>query len=162
MKSIRHLCELVRDSRGFGAMELGLSLPFLMLLCLGMMDASSLLSTKIDFEQAAQRTTDLAFARRPNSDNGAEYSAYVAEAKNAAGVDSDAVTVEIFLECDGERQDEFEGVCDAGEMPARFVNVVISDEVETRFDWGSLVGLLGYEAFPETVTVTGDSLVRFQ
>lgn len=156
------LRRLVTDDRGFGAMELGLAMPFLMLLCLGMIDASTLIGTKIDYEQAAQRTTDLAFAKRPNSDNGREYAFYVAEAKSAAGVEADNVNVDIFLECDGVRQDDFQAGCTAGETPNRFVSVQISNQVATQFDWAGLAGLIGFTNFPPKVTVVGDSLVRIQ
>ncbi|WP_198143498.1 TadE/TadG family type IV pilus assembly protein [Altererythrobacter epoxidivorans] len=150
---------ILKDSRGFGAMELGLSLPFLMLLCLGMMDASTLIGTKIDYEQAAQRTTDFAFANRPNGTNTAKY---VTEAKNAADVSAQDVDVDIFLECDGVRQDNFGDTCAAGEITARFVSVEISKQVETHFDWAGLAHMIGFTAFPSRITVTGDSLVRFQ
>ena len=153
---------LVADRTGFGAMELALALPFLMLLCLGMMDASMLLGTKIDYEQAAQRTTDLAFARRPNSATGREYTAYVAEAKSAAGVQTDDVDIDIFLECDGVRQSNFQAPCPSGQIPARFVSVQISNQVDTQFDWAGLAGLIGFTNFPRQVTVVGDSLVRIQ
>ncbi|WFL76610.1 TadE/TadG family type IV pilus assembly protein [Altererythrobacter arenosus] len=150
------------DEHGFGAMELALAMPFLMLLCLGMMDASMLLGTKIDYEQAAQRTTDLAFARRPNSDDGREYNWYVTEAKTAADVEADAVDVDIFLECDGVRQSDFNGQCASGEVSNRFVSVSISNQVDTQFDWAGLAGLIGFTNFPRQVTVVGDSLVRIQ
>lgn len=162
MTPFKTLRRLLADRKGFGAMELGLSLPFLMLLCLGMMDASMLLGTKIDYEQAAQRTTDLAFARRPNSATGREYTAYVAEAKSAAEVEADNVTVDIFLECDGARQTDFTAQCPTGQIPARFVSVEISNQVETQFDWAGLAGLIGFTNFPPRVTVVGDSLVRIQ
>ena len=151
--------KLGRDRAGFGAMELGLALPFLLLLCLGMIDASYLISTKIDYEQAAQRTTDFALAKRPTSSS---TTYLVNEAVSASGLGSDNVTVELFLECDGVKQSNFNTVCPADEASGRFVSVEISKEVATRFDWSALSRLIGYKAFNGTVTVTGDSLVRFQ
>jgi len=156
---IPFLARLTGDRRGFGAMELALALPFLMLLSLGMIDASVLISTKIDYEQAAQRTTDFALAKRPTN----EKTAYLeAEAKRASGLGTDAITVEIFLECDGVRQTDFDTVCDSSAVTARYVSVEIENAVETQFDWGSLGRILGFTAFSNSVTVTGDSLVRFQ
>ena len=159
ISSTPFLKRLKGDRRGFGAMELGLALPFLMLLCLGMIDASTLISTKIDYEQAAQRTTDFALARRPTNDS----TTYIeTEAKSASGLTADDITVEIFLECDGVRQDRFDSVCAATEVTARYVSVELSNDVATQFDWGALGRILGISAFSNTVTVTGDSLVRFQ
>ncbi|TNE33186.1 MAG: hypothetical protein EP350_04735 [Alphaproteobacteria bacterium] len=151
--------KLATDSAGFGAMELGLALPFLLLMCLGMIDASNLISTKIDYEQAAQRTTDFALAKRPTNSS---TTYLVNEAVNASGLGADDITVELFLECDGVKQSNFNSVCEDGEASGRFVSVEISKDVATRFDWSALSRLIGYKAFNGTVTVTGDSLVRFQ
>lgn len=151
--------KLQNDSTGFGAMELALALPFLLLVCLGMIDASRLIATKIDYEQAAQRTTDYALAVRPTNSNNSKY---VTEAISASGLGNDNVEVELFLECDGTKQTNFDSVCPSGQSSARYISVEISNDVATRFDWTALGSLLGYQAFDSTVTVTGDSLVRFQ
>lgn len=153
------LRRLQADRHGFGAMELALALPFLMLLSLGMVDASRLISTKIDYEQAAQRTTDFALARRPTNSNTTNY---VAEAKSASGLGADNVAVELFLECNGTKQNNFDTVCPAGESSARYISVEITNDVATQFDWTALGKLLGYKAFDSTVKITGDSLVRIQ
>ena len=151
--------KLASDKAGFGAMELGLALPFLLLLCLGMIDASNLISTKIDYEQAAQRTTDFALAKRPTNSS----TTYLtAEAVRASGLEASKVKVELFLECDGVKQANFNSVCPSGEVSGRFVSVTITNNVATKFDWSALSRLIGYKAFDSTVTVTGDSEVRFQ
>ncbi|MCB2082819.1 MAG: hypothetical protein KDD90_02035 [Sphingomonadaceae bacterium] len=158
--NILKLARLLKaDRKGFGAMELGLSLPVLMLLGLGTVDASNLIAAKMDFEAAAQRTTDYALAKRPNGSNGAYLRA---EAANAAGVSEQDVTVQIFLECNGVKQDNFNTLCPSGEVPTRFVSVEISKPVATEFDWSFFDRVLGVKAFDSAVTVTGDSLVRFQ
>lgn len=150
---------LWRDKSGFGAMELALASPFLFLLGLGMIDASMLIGTKIDYEQAAQRTTDFALARRPNSANG---SYLQTEAAAAAGVTASQVTVDIYRTCNGVRAGSFDGACGSGQITARYVNVVIAAPVETEFNWAGLASLLGFQAFAATVVVAGDSVVRFQ
>ena len=150
---------LFRDCSGFGAMELALASPFLFLLSLGMIDASMLIGTKIDYEQAAQRTTDFALARRPNSSDGTYLKN---EAATAAGVDAQYVTVDIYRTCDGTRAQSFDGTCNSGEVTARYASVTIAQPVATEFDWSSLAETLGINAFEQTVTVRGDSIVRFQ
>jgi len=153
------LRQLSGDRSGMGAMELGLASPFLLLLSLGMIDASTLISTKIDYEQAAQRTTDFALAKRPTSSS----TTYIlAEAKRASGLPETDITVQLFLECDGVRQDSFNNVCADSEIPARYVSVEVTNDVATYFDWSALARIIGYKAFSNTVTVTGDSEVRFQ
>ena len=61
--------KLARDCSGVGFIELALTAPLLALLFLGMIDLSSVVSTRIDLEQAAQRTTDYALAKRPPNGN---------------------------------------------------------------------------------------------
>lgn len=158
-KLIRHARRLRKDRQGFGAMELALSFPFVLFLALGMIDAFGLVATKIDYERAAQRTTDFALAKRPNTADGT-YLKTVAKA--AAGVTDSDVTIEIFLECDGTKQSDFTGTCAAGAETTRYVSVLISKAQQTRFDWASLSRIFGFTSFPNTVTVTGDSLVRIQ
>ncbi len=150
---------LLRDCSGFGAMELGIASPFLFLLSLGMIDASMLVGKKIEYEQAAQRTTDYALAVRPNSN---DVTRYRNEAAAAAGVDQSNVTVEIYRTCNGTRAAQFEGVCTAGQVTARYVSIAITRPVTTQFDWSGLGRVLGIQAFAQTVSVRGDSLVRFQ
>lgn len=150
---------LWRDCSGFGAMELAIASPFLFLLTLGMIDASMLIGTKIDYEQAAQRTTDFALAKRPNSSNGTYLRT---EAATAAGVPADNVTVDIYRTCNGTRATSFDGACSTGQVTARYVGVRIARPVETEFDWSGLARVLGVNGFARTVTVAGDSVVRFQ
>lgn len=150
---------LRRDEKGFGAMELALSFPFVLFLSLGMVDAFFMVSTKIDYEQAAQQTTDFAYAKRPNTADGTYL---VNVAKAAAGVEASNVTVDIFLECDGVRQSDFRTTCAVSEIPARFVSVEIAADQPTHFDWAAWASILGVRGFSNTVRITGDSLVRIQ
>ena len=153
------LTRLRHDDRGVGFVELAMVAPVLMLLCLGMIDISRLVSARIDLEQAAQRTTDFALARRPTSSN---TSYLVTEGANAGGVPAQDVEVELFLECDGVRQDEFNTPCPDGEVQARFASVAISRDVPTEFNWTGMARLFGHEGSGEAVAVIGDSVVRFQ
>ena len=147
------------DCQGFGAMELALSMPFLMLLSLGMIDASNLIAAKIDYEQAAQQTTDYALAKRPQSSDGTYL---VTIAKAAADVETYEVTVQVFLECGGTRESDFNATCSSGASPARYVSVQIRKDLDTYFDWAALASTLGIKGFGSTVSVAGDSMVRFQ
>ncbi len=151
--------QIARDQRGTSFIELSILLPFLMLILLGSIDMSRLISTRMDLEQAAQRTTDLALSARPNSANG-QY--LVNEAAAASGLPADHVQVEIFLACDGTRVGDFNAGCAAGEQRARYVSVQIQDEVAPMFDWSTLGSFVGVTAFDSTFTIRGDSTVRFQ
>jgi hypothetical protein len=150
---------LIRDERGVSAVELGISLPILLMLTVGAVDVSNLISARLDLEQAAQRTTDLALAARPRSSNGAYL---VAEAAAASGQPAGNITVDIFLECDGVRQLSFAEACDDGELHARFASVAISRDYQPLFDYRALAHLFGRRMMDSSIRITGDSVVRFQ
>jgi Flp pilus assembly protein TadG len=156
-KSLPH--RLLRDNAGTGVMELALALPVLLLLLLGTIDTSRMIADKLDMEQAAQRTTDYALAKRPDSSNGTYLQN---EAASAAGVPTSDVTVDIWLECDGVRQTDFSTACAAGQQQARYASVTIDKPVATLFNWSSLASFFGSKVLPASVTVQGDSVVRFQ
>ena len=157
---IRQADKAVRDDRGAGIIELALGLPIMLVLLVGMIDASRFIAARIDLEQAAQRTTDYALAKRPDNSDDATY--LRTEAASAAGVPTGNVTAEIFLECNGVRQTNFDTICATGETTARFINISITRQVNTLFDWQAAAHLFGSQVFGSSITVTGNSLVRFQ
>jgi len=155
----RSFRRLIKDRKGLGTIELALVLPGLLLMLLGMTDMSRFISARIDVEQAAQRTTDYALAKRPSSDN----ATYLRnEAASAAGVSTNNVTAQIFLECDGVRQSNLNDTCPSGHTPERFVSISINRQVQTLFDWQALASVFGANVMASNITVTGNSLVRFQ
>lgn len=147
------------DQRGAGLIELGLVMPVLLLLLLGTIDVSRAVAARLDLEQAAQRTTDFALAQRPRSSDGTYLKN---EAVAASGVPAASVTIEIFLECNGTRQSDFNTDCGAGQLRARLVKVVIRRQFKPLFDWASLSSIFGTQVIPDPITMSGDSLVRFQ
>jgi hypothetical protein len=107
-------------------------------------------------EQAAQRTTDLALARRPTDG----VTTYLAEeAAAASGQPIGNVTVEAFRECGTARQTAFTGTCASG-LPARVISVRIVKEHKFLFDYGKLTAVFGRRLMPNGVTLSGDSIVR--
>ena len=78
-----------------------------------------------------------------------------------AGVPTQNVTVELFLECNGVRQTNFTATCPS-QTRARFVRVLIVNQVETVFDWGALSAIFGERVFPVLNQVSGDSIVRYR
>lgn len=153
------LARLAADQRGTSFIELAFLMPVLLMLLLGSVDMSRMISARMDLEQAAQRTTDFALSSRPNGSN---TSYLVAEAASASGLPANHVTVDLFLECNGSRMVDFDAGCPAGNVRARYVTVSIEDQIEPMFDWSNLGGLLGINAFDSAFTVVGDSTVRFQ
>lgn len=158
--SLKRLARRLRgDSEGIALVEMALSLPLLMLLCVGMIDISRLVSTKIDLEQAAQQTADYVLARRPSSGSTTIYST---EAISASGLPSSGVTVRLFLECDGVQQANFTDICPDDETMARFAYISLREQVETEFNWTGFASMFDGVQRSSTVTVVGDATVRFQ
>ena len=148
-----------RDTRGVALVEMALSLPLLMLLCLGMIDISRLVATKIDLEQAAQRTTDFVLAKRPSSSN---TTVYVNEAVSASGLPKSGVVVKLYLECDGEVQASFTDICADDETIGRYATVSLTKNVGLDFNWSAFATMFDGKTRSSTVMVVGDSTVRFQ
>lgn len=156
---VRLIRGLHSDDRGVALVELALSLPLLMLLCLGMIDISRLVAAKIDLEQAAQQTTDYVLAKRPTDGKTARF---VTEAVSASGAPTSGVTFQLFLECDGVRQAAVTDVCADGEITARFAYVSIARGVQTDFNWSKMASFFDGQERAATVRVVGDSTVRYQ
>jgi Flp pilus assembly pilin Flp len=141
------------DERGASAIELGVSLPILIMLTVGAVDVSNLIPARLDLEQAARRTTDLALASRPRTSNGAYL---VTEAAAASGQPAADVTVDILLECEGVRQPVFSTPCEEGEA-----SVSIRRYYQPMFDYKALGILFGRRIMMSRITIEGDSVVRF-
>lgn len=154
----RSVGSIVTDDDGLALLEMALILPVLLLLIMGTIDLSRIVAAGLDLEQAAQRTTDFALSKRPQSADGTYLKK---EAVAASGVAASNVTVDIFLECNGVRQSSFSAICPAGQQRARYVSVTILDQIEPGFDWAGFSSFLGFQLSP-TVAIRGDSIVRFQ
>jgi hypothetical protein len=156
---LRLLRALAADERGLSVIELAIALPILLMLLLGAMDVSQMITAKLNMEQAAQRTTDFALSARPqNSDT-----AYlIAEAMRASGQPEENVDAAIYLECGGVREVDFYTDCPIGQSRARYVRIAIRQDVRPMVDWSSLGALIGYHGLSRSITVAGDSVVRFQ
>jgi Flp pilus assembly protein TadG len=142
--------------RGISFVELAMVLPFLLMLVVGTADVALGYAGKLALEQAAQRTTDLALARRPNDGN-VDY--LVQEAATASGQPTGNITVEAFLECGGLRQSTFTATCTTG-FPARVISVRIIENRKLLFDYGKLTAVFGRRLMPNQVVLSGDSTVR--
>ena len=118
---------LLRNERGSSLIEMALAAPFLAALLIGMVDLSRGYSSKLQLEQAAQRTIEKIMQQKAVVN---DYTQHKAEAAAAAGVSVDAVTITNWLECstDGQtwRSTTFDGTCETGEIYyARYVEVDI-------------------------------------
>lgn len=157
---IARLRLLLRDTRGHSIVELALVAPILGALLVGMTDLSRGYSTKLQLEQAGQRAIEKIMQ---TSFQTTAADSLKTEAAGAAGVDSSAVTVNYWLECDGVKQttgtmdEAYNGVCGSGAKYARYLSVSIvktyTPMFAFRFAGANSNG---------TYTLTGKSGVRVQ
>jgi Flp pilus assembly protein TadG len=145
---------LRRHQRGTSVIELALLSPILIAILAGSVDCARLISTKLRFQQAAERTAELATAGNIAS---AAFTSLQAEAASAANVPATNVTVDYWLECDGTRQSAFDGTCSAGQQVGRYASIAITGSYTPSFSWVlRAVGTSG--AMP----VSGKASVRVQ
>lgn len=128
---------LLRCEGGASVVEMGLAAPILATMLMGMMDVSRAYSSKLQLEQAAQRTIEKVEQQRSVS---TDYSTLATEAAAAAGVPATQVKVDFWLECNGVRQGDgtagngFNGQCtDASANIARYVSVAITSYFTPMF-----------------------------
>jgi len=153
---------LLRDEGGASIIEMGLMMPVLATLLIGMVDISRGYSAKLQLEQAAQRSIEKAM----NGDKETSlFDTLEDEAVAAAGVSASAVEIHYWLECDGVSQNtspstmetDYEKVCPDGEAYARYVNVriqkVFTPMFSTRFAGARSDG---------TYLLTGEAGIRVQ
>lgn len=145
------------DERGNSLIEMAIIAPVLAALLIGAVDLSRAYSTKLQVEQAGQRTIErIQSTEYKTSDN----STLEAEAETAAGTGSDA-TITAWLECnnDGSHLDYDTGSCaNATDPYARYVQITVTQ---------SFTPMFGTALFPQsnangTVTVTATAGVRAQ
>jgi Flp pilus assembly pilin Flp len=146
---------LARDERGASVIEMALLMPVLASMLIGMVDISRAYSAKLQLEQAAYRAIEKVQQYQTTSDT---YSTLQAEAATAAGVSTTAVTVDPWLECNGVRQADYNGVCPSGQVYTRYITVSIQKMFTPMF---------GSRFFPRanangTYTLTGQAGLRTQ
>jgi Flp pilus assembly protein TadG len=153
---------LLRDESGASIIEMGLMMPVLATLLIGMVDISRGYSAKLQLEQAAQRSIEKAMNGDKETDL---FETLEDEAVAAAGVSASAVEIRYWLECGGVSQNtspstmetDYEKVCADGVAYARYVNVsiqkVFTPMFSTRFAGARSDG---------TYLLTGEAGIRVQ
>ena len=115
---------LRRDEHGGSVVETAIIMPTLLMLMGGASDVAMGYWTKMQTQQAAARSVELANVgglERLSVDD------LKAEAASAAKVSTGQVTVTRWLECDGVTQTLFEGSCAEGQIVGRYVSVRIDN-----------------------------------
>ena len=150
------LRSILRDQRGNSFIEMAFAAPLLATLLVGTVDISRAVATKVDVEQAAQRTLEKVQAQADfKTDQVADL---IAEAKQAAGTGSTA-SVDAWLECDndGTHLDFDTGTCSPTVSYARYVQVNVTSSYTPMFGTRFFPGAQGGK-----VPVNGKAVVRVQ
>lgn len=149
---------LLRDRRGASVVELALLLPFLTLLMVGMIDLSNGVTARFMLSQAVNRTLEMAAGHHflaDKDDDEVQYDFLKTEAADAAGVDTENVTLTTWLECDGVKQADYDGTCPADESIARYLQIRIDTVYSPMFS----IGPLGDQGF---IPMFAEAAVRIQ
>lgn len=126
---------LQSNTYGTSAIEFALLAPVLALFLVGIADISRALARKFQIEQASYRSLELMTVGALKTD----YQDYIkAEAMEASGEPADNIQVVNWRECDGVKQEQFEGTCSSTQQVARFVRVEISSYFTPIFSYGPL------------------------
>jgi len=88
--------KLANSEEGTAVLELGLTIPLVFVLLLGMIDLGRGYSIKLQLEQVAQRSVEKVMNGMADR---SQLAAIKAEAASAAGVPASAVTTNAWLEC---------------------------------------------------------------
>lgn len=153
-RAIARLWTLPRDRRGASVLELGLALPVMMVVLLGLIDVASLYSAQMSVQQAAARALERVQVGNSRSD----FAFVRTEAAAAAGVPESQVTVETWLECNEDRKPSGTTDCATGERRARYVQVAITSSYAPYFRYSPL----GTRDSAGNVALTARSSVRYQ
>jgi len=146
--------QLFADVRGSSVIEMGFVAPLLAAMLIGMVDLSNAYSTKLQVEQAAQRTIEMlqVTSYDPSYD-----STLRSEAAAAAEVSTSNVTVSSWLQCNNSStKQSFTSTCSGSEPFARYVSIEIRKSYTPLFrvKWdGTDAG---------TWTVVGEAGIRIQ
>ena len=124
------LAKLLRDDRGAAIIELAMVAPVLAVMIIGMSDMSRAYSTKLQLEQASQRSIEKVMNGQADTTVAA---ALKTEAANTAGVPESQVVVDYWLECDGARNASYDTSCATGQVQRRYMSVQIQKSFTPMF-----------------------------
>ena len=145
---------LAKDRRGAAIIELAIAAPVFAGLLVGMVDLGRAYSTKLELEQAAQRSIEKVMNGQADTTT---TTALQTEAATTAGVPTSQVAVDFWLECDGTRAANYNSPCNPGQTSRRYMNVAITKSFSPMFSarWAG--------SNPDgTFTLVGKTGVRIQ
>ncbi len=141
MRRLLRLRTLGGDERGVSVIELGLIAPVVALFIAGIIDLSMGLAQRFAMQQAVNRSLELLLIeplQEAVGEDEVDYDHIVEQAATAAGVTEDDVTVDLWLQCNATRMDEYNDSCAAGEDSARYFSLRIDKPFTGNFFVGEV------------------------
>jgi Flp pilus assembly pilin Flp len=141
MRRLLRLRGLGGDERGVSVIELGLIAPVVALFIAGIIDLSQGLAQRFAMQQAVNRSLELLLVEPLEEDVGedeVDYDHIVDQAAAAADVPEDDVTVDLWLQCNDVRMDNYNDSCAAGEDSARYFSLRIDKPFTGNFFVGEV------------------------
>lgn len=132
----RAFLKLARDQRGASLIEMGLLLPVLATVVVGVADISRAYSQKLILEQAAYRAIEKVQQYQSTESTYDTLKNEVVAAATDAGftdVTTSSVTVDYWLECNGTRQTTYDSTCPTGQTYGRWVSVDVTHKFVPMF-----------------------------
>lgn len=133
---IRRIKKLARDERGASIIEMGLLVPILASLLIGMVDISRAYSAKLQLEQSAYRAIEKVQQYQTTQSTYSTLRTEAAAAARAAGfttVTDNDVTIDFWLECNGARSGDYNTPCPNGQTYARWITIDITAKFTPMF-----------------------------
>ena len=127
---------LLRDEDGTSIVEMGLLLPVMATVVIGVADVSRAYSQKLQLEQAAYRSIEKVQQYQSNESTYDTLKNDAAAAANSAGftdVTTSSVTVDYWLECNGVRQTTYDTSCSTLPATARWISVDVTHNFTPMF-----------------------------
>lgn len=134
MRRIATLRRLGRDRRGASVIELGLAMPVVGIMLVGLVDMASCFSAQLSIQQAAARSLERVQVNRSATD----FAFVKTEAAAAAGVPVTQVTVERWLECDSVKQSATVTACPGTADAGKYIKVTVASDYVPFFPYSPL------------------------
>lgn len=127
---------LLRDEGGTSIVEMGLLLPVMATVVIGVADVSRAYSQKLLLEQAAYRSIEKVQQYQSTESTYDTLKNDAAAAATSAGftdVTTSSVTVDYWLECSGVRQSTYDTSCSTAPATARWISVDVTHKFFPMF-----------------------------
>jgi Flp pilus assembly protein TadG len=132
----RRVLAVARDKRGAAIIEMGLLLPVMATVVIGVADISRAYSQKLILEQAAYRAIEKVQQYQSSESTYDTLQNDVVSAANSAGftdVTTSNVTIDYWLECDGVRQSSYDSSCSTAAGTSRWITIDVTHNFSPMF-----------------------------